>query len=94
MLEYLEKCEEEESGEGASAIQKLETELKTIDEKLNRLLDGYISGIVEQKDYQVKRQDLINKKFEIKQKLVKYPWWLCPKYSCASQKSLCLYYLL
>ncbi len=69
MLRYLEKCKKKEAGESASAIQGLETGLKTIDGKLNRLLDGYISGIVEQEEYQTKRQDLINKKFEIKQKL-------------------------
>ncbi|MBA7546432.1 hypothetical protein ES705_38824 [subsurface metagenome] len=69
MTEYLEKCKEKESGEIISTTEKLETELKTIDEKLERLLDGYISGIVGQEEYQAKKENLINRKFEIRQKM-------------------------
>ena len=50
-------------------IQQIENQLTEIQQKLNRLLDGYVSGLITPTEYQEKKQVLIEQKVELKQKL-------------------------
>ena len=46
-----------------------EKELTAIDQRLDRLLDGYINGLISPAEYQEKKQKLVEEKIELKQKL-------------------------
>ena len=58
-----------ESNNVSVQIQQIKKQLTEIQQKLDRLLDGYISGLISPSEYQEKKQALIEQKIELKQKL-------------------------
>ena len=50
-------------------IEKLELELKTLDEKLNKLLDGYLDGVIESEIYKTKKNEVFEQKLKITEDL-------------------------
>ncbi|MFA5742614.1 MAG: recombinase family protein [Candidatus Paceibacterota bacterium] len=51
------------------SAQNLKTELKTVNAKLNRLLDAYIDQTISREEYAAKKQKLLNRKVEINEEL-------------------------
>jgi len=49
--------------------ETIKTSLKKIEEQLERLLDGYVKGLLEPSEYQSKKQQLIEEKTDLNQKL-------------------------
>ena len=68
MLDKLEKDSKQEQEENQNLIEKLQAQLKKLNDKLERLLDVHISGLIEQEEYQAKKQKLLNQKLEIKER--------------------------
>ena len=50
-------------------IEKLEQELKDLDIKLNKLLDGYLEGIVDSDSYKIKKNEVFEQKLKINEEL-------------------------
>ena len=50
-------------------IERLEAELKTSDIKLNKLLDGYLEGIVDPEIYKLKKNEFFEEKLKINEEL-------------------------
>ena len=55
ILEDFEKHRKRENSTASSEISRLEKELKTVEEKIDKLLDGYLSQIVDANEYQAKK---------------------------------------
>ncbi len=70
MLDKLEK--EKTRNDDVGISMKLDGELKTAVERLNRLLDLCFSGLIDQKEYQTKKEELLKRKYEIKSKMEKF----------------------
>ena len=69
ILTDLEKYRTDESKTISSLSEKFEKTLTDISQRLDRLLEGYISGLIDPTEYQKKKAPLIEEKIEIKQKL-------------------------
>ena len=69
ILEDFEKHRKRENITASTEISLLEKELKITEEKIDRLLDGYISGLIDSNEYQIKKQKLVEQKFNLNQKL-------------------------
>ncbi len=69
ILQDFEKRKTKEELTASTEISKLEQELKIIEEKIERLLDGYISVLIDSSEYQTKKQKLIEQKYDLNQKL-------------------------
>ena len=50
-------------------IEKLEQELRALDEKLNKLLDGYLDGVIESEVYKTKKNEVFEQKLKITEEL-------------------------
>jgi len=66
MLEYLEKEEEKETQTGENFVQKTKQKLTEIQTKLDRLLEGYLDGLIDEEDYKRKKEELIKQKITLK----------------------------
>jgi len=64
-----ERHKSKEELSASTEISILEDELKVIEEKIDKLLDGYLSGIIDSKEYQAKKQKLVEQKVNLNQKL-------------------------
>ena len=69
ILEDFKRHRSREEIRASSEILSLEEELKTIEEKIDKLLDGYLSGIIDSKEYQAKKQKLVEQKINLNQKI-------------------------
>lgn len=69
MLVELDKEKDQEEKTNTQTIQILKERLRGIDEKLDRLLDGYISGLLTPEEYLAKKESIINQRIETKEKL-------------------------
>ena len=71
MLEKLSIGKVIERGKTKSKIKKLKFKLELIDQKLQRLLDGYLEQIVDTNNYQLAKQKLLEEKLEIEERILK-----------------------
>ena len=79
------KLDEEEkqiSQSSKSFAQNLQKELVEIEMKLSKLLDMKLDGLISLEEYKLKKEQLINRKIELKQKLIDFGrkgnYWLEP----------------
>ena len=68
MLEYLDKEGKKENQTGENFVQKINQRLVEIQNKLDKLLEGYLDGLIEEEDYKRKKEDLIQQKIILKDK--------------------------
>ena len=68
-LERLDKEETEEKANSETAITKLSSDIQEIDQKLDRLLEGYLDQIVDHQIYQQKKNELVGLKIKLKEKM-------------------------
>ena len=68
-IERLDKEEMEEKESSESKLAKLSSEVQEIDQKLDRLLEGYLDQIVDSQIYQQKKEKMIETKITIKEKV-------------------------
>jgi len=66
MLEYLEKEGKKEIQVGEIFVQKINQKLTEIQNKLDRLLEGYLDGLIEEEDYKRKKEEFIRQKITLK----------------------------
>ena len=59
IIDYLERYRSQEDYDLARTVDSLEKELKGLDIKLDRLLDGYINGLISPDEYQKKKESLV-----------------------------------
>jgi len=71
MLAELAKEQDTASQPVAHHRAKLEKEVPVINEKLNRLLDAHLEGLIEKTEYQAKKETLLKSKVELEEKMVK-----------------------
>ena len=69
-LERLNREETEEKQNSENITSKLSSEVQEIDQKLDRLLEGYLDQMVEHQTYQEKKNKLVETKMKIKEKMV------------------------
>jgi len=69
MIEILEKEQMETDRAGSSFSQKLKSQIKELEKKLEKLLDAHLNGDVSREEYLEKKQKLLNQKIEISEKL-------------------------
>ena len=72
--EWYRLLEEDERQENISSSKnsgRLELELAQIDEKLNKLLDGYLEGVIDSEIYKTKKNELFEEKLKIQEDLEK-----------------------
>ena len=68
-LERLDKEETEEKANNESQVTKVSSEILEIDQKLDRLLEGYLDQIVVTQIYQQKKNELVELKIKLKEKM-------------------------
>ncbi len=67
MLEYLEKEETKNAQSADAFVKRVEEELRAIQEKLDKLLEGYLDGMIDGEEYRRKKEDLLKQKISLKQ---------------------------
>jgi len=83
MLEYLERGEKKEFQISENFVQKINQKLIEIQDKLDKLLEGYLDGLIDEEDYKKKKEELIQRKISLKEekKLMekkKFQSWIEP----------------
>jgi len=68
-LERLNKEELEEKSNSENQVAKFSSEIQEIDQKLDRLLEGYLDQIVDPQIYQQKKNELVETKIKLKEKM-------------------------
>jgi len=68
-LKKLGKEETEEKINSETAIVRLSSEIQEIDQKLDKLLEGYLDQIVDPQIYQRKKNELVETKIKLKEKM-------------------------
>ena len=69
MIIKLDKEKQEKIQADFSFAQNLKSQIKDCEEKLDKLLDGYLAGVISQEEYLTKKQKILNQKIEISEKL-------------------------
>jgi len=69
ILEDFGRYRRKEEKDSSFKISKLEKELKEVKAKIDKLLDMYLSGLIDDTEYQAKKQKLIERKVNLNQKL-------------------------
>ena len=67
MLEYLEKEETKNAQSADAFVKRSEEELRGIQEKLDKLLEGYLDKMIDGEEYCKKKEDLLKQKISLKQ---------------------------
>ncbi len=70
-LEWLERDEKLESVSTKQNVEKLEQEVKTLDQKLNKLLDAYLEGVIESEVYKKKKNEIFEEKLKLNEEISK-----------------------
>ena len=68
MFGYLDKEEKKEFQSSENFIQKTNQKLVEIQTKLDKLLEGYLDGLIDEEDYKKKKGELIGQKITLKSK--------------------------
>ncbi len=91
MFEQVKKWEQKEDQSSALALKGLNLELDKLETKLSKLLDAHLDGVLEIKEYQNKKGELMEKKVVLKQKIAlkerKGNQWLEPLKNWISEAS-------
>ena len=66
ILDYLDKEEKKENQTGEDFIQRINQKLTEIQTKLDKLLEGYLDGLIDEEDYKKKKEELIQQKITLK----------------------------
>ena len=66
MLDYLDNEEKKEIRTGENFVQKINQKLAEIQTKLDKLLEGYLDGLIDEEDYKRKKEELIQQKIALK----------------------------
>jgi len=69
MIAELEKDKEKEAQDGKTFAQNLKNQIKECEEKLDKLLDAHLEGVISKEEYLAKKQKILNQKIEISEKL-------------------------
>ena len=69
MIAQLDKEKEKKAQTEFSFAQNLKTQIEDCEEKLDKLLDAHLGGVISQKEYAGKKQKILNQKIEISEKL-------------------------
>jgi len=69
MIEELEREKEQEAQDGITFAQNLKLRIKECEEKLDKLLDAHLEGVISKVEYAAKKQKILNEKVEISEKL-------------------------
>src|SRR3989344_4442158 len=69
MLAKLETEREQERQDGMAFAQNLKVEIENLDEKIEKLLDTHLDGLIPKDEYVVKKQKILNQKIELSEKL-------------------------
>ena len=81
-LSWLARDKEKEEGQARGNIIKFELEAKSLEEKLNKLLDIYLDGNVDQENYKTKKNEIFEQKQILQDKIArvkeKGSYWLEP----------------
>ena len=83
MLDYLNKEEGKEIQISENFVQKIDQKLAEIQNKLDRLLEGYLDGLIDEEDYKKKKEELIQQKITLKEEKAmtekkKFQSWIEP----------------
>src|SRR3989339_641667 len=82
ILESLNKEEEADIQKAMEVLTNLKSEIAELDKKIDKLLEAYLENIVSVEEYQTKKQNLIEMKSQIKQKIAeieeRQSFWLEP----------------
>ncbi len=70
-LDWLERDEMLENLSTQQNIERLEQEVKQLDEKLNKLLDAYLEGVIESDIYKRKKNEMFEEKLKIQEEMEK-----------------------
>ena len=80
--QWLEKDAIEEEKQAEETINNLKLELATLEEKSNKLLDGYLDGVIEAQTYKLKMNEFFEEKLKIEEKISRIKtdgsFWLEP----------------
>ena len=71
-LQRLEKEGKWEKRRHKELIKRELGKLKEVEEKLSKLLDGYLNGLVKPEQYKLKQEELINKKVKLEENIKKF----------------------
>ncbi len=66
MLEYLENEEKRDNQTSENFVQKINQKLSEIQNRLDKLLEGYLNGLINEEDYKRKKEELIEQKIALK----------------------------
>lgn len=69
MLKKLDEDKKTHNQSNRAYAQNLRSAMAQIDSKLDKLLDAQLEGVITREEYQVKKQKLINQKYELGDKL-------------------------
>jgi len=69
MIRELDKEKESKEQAKLSFAQNLKMEIKECEDKLDKLLDAHLEGMIEKQEYLPKKQKILNQKIEISEKL-------------------------
>ncbi|MDP3758292.1 MAG: hypothetical protein Q8Q86_01105, partial [Candidatus Daviesbacteria bacterium] len=69
MIKEIQKEKIQSSKSSDFFVQKLQKELSKLDEKLEKLMNAYLESVLNIKEYQKAKNDLINQKQVLKDKL-------------------------
>ena len=68
-LSWIERDRIQEELDSKQTIATLEINITNLEKKLNKLLDAYLEGVVEEKDYKEKKNILVEEKIKLQEKL-------------------------
>jgi len=71
LMSELKNRKDKEENFASDTRTELKADLKNIETTLNKLLDGYLEGVIDKEDYRLKKEQLLNKKADIKANLGK-----------------------
>ena len=69
MIVKLEDEKEQEARDGKTFAQNLKSQIKEFEEKLDKLLDSHLDGIISKEEYTAKKQKILNQKIDIQEKI-------------------------
>ncbi len=69
MIKELNKEKEQKTQAEFSFAQNIKSQIKICENKLDKLLDAHLSGIISQEEYAIKKEKILNQKIENQEKL-------------------------
>ena len=69
LISWAERDAEKESGQAKAELVKLKLELKSLDQKLDKLLDIFLDETVDTQSYQKKKNEFLEKQQILKEKI-------------------------